>query len=40
MQYQVTYMIDERVCEAVMSQRELDECRSTCEVVEAVEIKG
>lgn len=40
MQYNVTYIVigSEQVCEAEMSQRELDECRATCEIVEAVEI--
>ena len=39
MQYKVTYMIGERVREAVMSQRELDDCRARCDVVEAVLIE-
>lgn len=38
MQYKVTYMIGELVREATMSQRELDECRARCEIIEAVAI--
>ena len=38
MQYKVTYMIGERVQEAIMNQRELDECRARCEVIEALVI--
>lgn len=38
MDYRVTYMIGERVSESVMNQRELDECRANCEVIEAVVI--
>jgi hypothetical protein len=38
MQYNVTYMLGEKVRQSVMNQRELDECRSRCEVVEAVPV--
>ena len=37
-EYHVTYMIGERVSEAVMTQRELDECRASCEIIEALPI--
>ncbi|MDY1219105.1 hypothetical protein ACM8BJ_23745 [Pseudomonas aeruginosa] len=33
-EYHVTYMIGERVSEAVMTQRELDESRASCEIIE------
>ncbi len=36
MHYKVTYMMGDKVREAVMSQGELDECRAGCEVVEAI----
>ncbi len=38
MQYKVTYMIGEQAREAVMNQRQLDECRVEHEVVEAVPV--
>jgi len=38
MSYRVTYVAGETVREAVMSQRELDVCRSRCEIVEAVAV--
>lgn len=36
MQYKVTYLLGDQVREAVMTQKELDECRSRCGVIEAV----
>lgn len=39
-EYHVTFMVGERVSEAVMTKRELDECRSSCEVIEAVPISA
>lgn len=38
MQYKVTYMLGNQVRDAVMTQKELDECRSRCEVIEAVTV--
>ncbi|MEZ1440937.1 MULTISPECIES: hypothetical protein [Pseudomonas] len=35
MQYKVTYLLGGQVRDAVMTQKELDECRSRCEVTEA-----
>ncbi len=37
-EYHVTYLIGERVCEGVMTQRQLDECRASCEIIEALPI--
>lgn len=33
--YHVTYLIGERVREGVMTQRQLEECRASCEIIEA-----
>lgn len=38
MEFRVTYMIGERVRESDMNQRELEACRASCEVIEAVPI--
>ena len=38
MPFHVSYIVGETVREAVMSQRELDECRARCEIVEAVAV--
>lgn len=37
-EYRVTYMAGERLREAFMNQRELDDCRSRCEVIEAIRV--
>lgn len=38
MQYKVTYLYGGQVSDAVMSQKELDECRSRYEVIEAISV--
>ncbi|MBA1203637.1 hypothetical protein G7009_18100 [Pseudomonas capeferrum] len=40
MQYKVTYQCGDKVRDAIMTQKELDECRSSYEVIEAVAISG
>lgn len=37
-EYHVTYLIGERVREGIMTQRQLDECRASCEIIEALPI--
>lgn len=40
MQYKVAYQHGAEVRESIMTQKELDECRSRCEVIEAVAANG
>lgn len=38
LKYKVTYLIGERERQGVMTQRQLDECRASCQVIEALPI--
>ncbi|AXQ51125.1 MULTISPECIES: hypothetical protein [Pseudomonas] len=38
MQYKVSYLLGDKMRDAIMAQKELDECRTRCEVVEAVAV--
>lgn len=40
MQYKVISHIGDEVSDSIMTQKELDECRSRCEVIEAVAASG
>ncbi|HBP1602270.1 TPA: hypothetical protein L5U90_003373 [Pseudomonas aeruginosa] len=37
-EYHVTYLSGERVREGVMTQHQLEECRASCEIIEALPI--